>query len=150
MHLPSDVWRVVRHALPIPCVDLVVSDGSGRVLLVERKIFPTGWWFPGGRVYVRETRSDAARRKLAEECGLEPLALDDWGTHDLIFDGEVPEEGAPHAITTLFHVRVAATVVTLDEQSAAFDWRPPARWLDEIRHPLLRAGLERAARERSP
>jgi ADP-ribose pyrophosphatase YjhB (NUDIX family) len=147
MHLPSDVWRVVRHALPVPCVDLVVSDGGGRVLMVERKIFPTGWWFPGGRVYLRERREDAARRKLAEECGLQALALEDWGTHDLIFDGDVPEEGASHAITTLFGVRVAAgATVALDAQSAAFDWRAPARWLDEIRHPLLRTGLQRAAR----
>ncbi|MDB4964864.1 MAG: hypothetical protein JWN44_553 [Myxococcales bacterium] len=145
MRLPSDVWQTVRHAMPVPCVDLVVQGADKRVLMVERKIFPRGWWFPGGRVLVRELRADAARRKLAEECGLEAETLEDWGTHDLIFDGEIPVEGAPHAITTLFHVRARAGAVTLDDQSAAFEWRAADAWLTELQHPLLRHGLIRAA-----
>jgi ADP-ribose pyrophosphatase YjhB (NUDIX family) len=147
MRLPSDVWQTVRHALPIPCVDLVVSDEQRRVLMVERRVFPRGWWFPGGRVLVRERRSDAARRKLLEECGLTAETLEEWGTHDLIFDGEVPAEGAPHAITTLFHLRARPGAVVLDEQSAAFDWRTPESWLGEVQEPLLRHGLIRAAHE---
>jgi ADP-ribose pyrophosphatase YjhB (NUDIX family) len=145
MRLPDDVWRTVRHALPIPCVDLVVTDDEQRVLMVDRRIFPRGWWFPGGRVLVREARADAARRKLQEECGLVADSLEDWGTHDLIFDGDIPVEGAPHAITTMFHVRARPGAVVLDDQSAAFAWRTPDAWLADLTHPLLRHGLIRAA-----
>ena len=146
MRLADDIWQTVRHALPIPCVDLVVIGEAARVLMVERCIFPLGWWFPGGRVLLREARVEAARRKLREECGLHAVALEEWGTHDLVFDGEVPPEGAPHAITTMFRVRTETGPVVLDDQSARYDWRTPAEWLREITHPFLRGGLERAAR----
>lgn len=29
------------------------------------------WWFPGGRIHFGESRLDAARRKVKEECGLD-------------------------------------------------------------------------------
>jgi ADP-ribose pyrophosphatase YjhB (NUDIX family) len=145
MRLADDVWNTVRHALPISCVDLVVSDGA-RVLMVERRVFPRGWWFPGGRVLLGEPRVEAARRKLREECGLGAESLVELGTHDVIFAGEVPSEGVPHAITTLFLARPLPGPVLLDAQSERYQWRTPAAWLDELRHPFLRLGIELAAR----
>ena len=147
MHLPPELWTTVRHAMPIPCVDLLVEDEDRRVLLIERRTFPVGWWFPGGRVLFGESRIDAVQRKLRQECGLEAVEIDEWWTYDLIFRGEVPADATPHAITTVFRVDVLSGPVRLDEHSSRFAWRTAAEWLTEVEHPMLRQGLHQAARQ---
>ncbi len=146
MLLPDDLWRAVQRSMPIACVDLVVTAPTGEVLMLLRRNPPAQWWLPGGRVWHRERRVEAARRKLREECGLEAVSdFEEWATHDIIFD-DAPE--IAHGITTVFRVRVPSTGVTLDRQSERFDWRTPRQWLATVEHPLLRHVLERAAEER--
>jgi ADP-ribose pyrophosphatase YjhB (NUDIX family) len=60
--------------MPIVCVDLMVIDTEGRLLLLRRRDEPVKghWWFPGGRVHLGEARVESALRKLNEECGLCP------------------------------------------------------------------------------
>ena len=67
MLIPEDIYRLVKQAMPIPCVDLIVIDKLGRALLVKRANYPAlgEWWFPGGRVHFLETRHGAVKRKLA-------------------------------------------------------------------------------------
>ncbi len=57
---------------PIPSVGVVVCHGD-RVLLVLRAQEPSRgkWSVPGGVVELGETVSEAARREVQEECGLE-------------------------------------------------------------------------------
>jgi ADP-ribose pyrophosphatase YjhB (NUDIX family) len=143
MLIPEDIYRLVKQAMPIPCVDLIVIDKLGRALLVKRANYPAlgEWWFPGGRVHFLETRHGAVKRKLAEECNLDAVAITELGSFDLIFP--VTElEPAIHGITTLFLVRVAHTTnLKLDDQSNAADWRPPQAWLDEKLHPFVATAL---------
>lgn len=59
--------RVVRAA------SAVITDGAGRVLLVQRLEPPDvgRWSVPGGRVEPGESTAEAAAREVREETGLE-------------------------------------------------------------------------------
>lgn len=134
MIIPADLYGQILKFMPIPCVDLLVVNTDGHVLLVKRANEPARgkWWFPGGRVYLGETRQNAAIRKLREECQLathtEPKELT---TQDLIFhqsDGSVI-----HSISTVFEVSVASGAeVTLDAQSSAYKWETAAYWKKQV------------------
>ena len=54
-------------------VDIVIPDGEGRVLLIQRANDPYegSWALPGGFVDVGETVEDAAVREAKEETGLD-------------------------------------------------------------------------------
>ena len=54
-------------------VDIVIPDGEGRVLLIQRANDPYegSWALPGGFVDMGETVEDAAVREAKEETGLD-------------------------------------------------------------------------------
>jgi 8-oxo-dGTP diphosphatase len=56
----------------ILCVGAVVTDGRGRLLLIQRGHEPGKglWSLPGGRVEPGETAADALVREMEEETGL--------------------------------------------------------------------------------
>ena len=144
MFIPEDIYRVVRQSMPIPCVDLVILDQSGRVLLLKRANYPAQgqWWFPGGRVHFLEARQAAALRKLKEECNLDAAKVTELGGHDVIITGQ----GMPpsHSITALFLVNVDQVAdLRLDRQSQAAEWRGPQEWLAEGLHPFITSVLRR-------
>jgi colanic acid biosynthesis protein WcaH len=142
MWIPEDIYQCILTSMPIPCVDLLVTDEKGRVLMIRRNNPPAKghWWFPGGRVHYGETRQAAVRRKLQEECGLTASQLAELGTYDVIIE----EPGAPvsHGITTLFSMTVRGSLsAALDSQSTAYDWRRPEEWQQENIHQFLRDSI---------
>jgi colanic acid biosynthesis protein WcaH len=149
MDIPPALYAEFRKSMPIACVDILVTNPSGQILLLKRKNDPMQgqWWFPGGRVLFNETRAQAALRKLAEECGLNPQTLNELGTYDVIL--ELKNQPIPsHAITTLFHAQVnGSNPITLDEQSLEAKWRNPQEWqqviLPEFVHQRLLAFEDR-------
>jgi colanic acid biosynthesis protein WcaH len=145
--IPPDLYAEVLRTLPIACVDLLVRDEDDRVLLLKRANAPARneWWFPGGRIHYFESRIDAARRKLQEECGLVAGAPREIGTWDVFFDRDSIDPR--HAVTTLFEMRVpAGESVRIDEQSLAAEWKPMEEWLRLPLQPFVQARLEEARR----
>jgi ADP-ribose pyrophosphatase YjhB (NUDIX family) len=139
MLVPEELYSRIVQVMPIPCVDLLVTDREGRVLLIKRKHEPAAgqWWFPGGRVHFGETRAAAAVRKLKEECGLHAAFAEELGTYDVILDASAAGYMS-HGITTLFQIRVEnRTPVELDDQSIAFDWRTVEGWRRDRLHSLI-------------
>jgi ADP-ribose pyrophosphatase YjhB (NUDIX family) len=132
MRIQAELYAEILAAMPIPCVDLLVTDALARVLLVERVDAPArgAWWFPGGRVHRDETRATAAIRKLREECGLEAVSSHALATYDLI----LPEA---HAVTTVFHLVVANTAVRLDSHSGRYAWKTRSEWLQQPQHEFV-------------
>lgn len=61
----------VRPRTPQVTVDALIVMPGKRIVLVERKHFPTGWAIPGGFVDPGESLAEAVRREALEETGLE-------------------------------------------------------------------------------
>jgi ADP-ribose pyrophosphatase YjhB (NUDIX family) len=57
---------------PIPAATGIVLDEAGRILLIRRNRQPcrNQWALPGGFIEVQESPADAAKREIAEECGI--------------------------------------------------------------------------------
>lgn len=66
--MPDRLWNQVKRYMPIPCVDVILEDSRGEVLLGWRRIPPyrNVWALPGGRVGKGERLQAAAKRILAE------------------------------------------------------------------------------------
>jgi len=143
MMISSDLYNQILRCMPIPCVDLVVTDKAGNILLVKRDSEPAKgqWWFPGGRVHYKEKRVDAAVRKLKEECNLEAIEIRELGTFDVILENKMTNS-VVHGITTLFFMKVEGRdVIRLDHQSVDADWRPPEEWFKENLDPFVKESL---------
>ena len=142
MFVAEELYSRILQVMPIPCVDLLVTDGAGNVLLLLRKNEPAAgqWWFPGGRVLFGEKREDAARRKLEEECGLVATQFQEIGTFDILLN--IGQGACVHSITTLYKVQVAReSNIKLDHQSYEACWQAPLAWLERELHPFVRGGL---------
>lgn len=61
------LWNQVKASVPIACVDVIIPDFNGAVLLGWRTIHPyvDVWALPGGRVRMGEDLTTAARRILS-------------------------------------------------------------------------------------
>jgi ADP-ribose pyrophosphatase YjhB (NUDIX family) len=66
--MPDKLWSEVKRHLPIPCMDVLLENSRGEVLLGWRQIPPYKhvWALPGGRVGKGERLQATARRILAE------------------------------------------------------------------------------------
>ena len=64
--LSDRLWGQVKASLPIACVDVIVSNTDGAVLLGWRVIRPyvNVWALPGGRLRIGEDLRKAAQRVL--------------------------------------------------------------------------------------
>ena len=122
MHIPREEYDRIITVFPRVCVDILLTDTTGRALLLQRTNQPAmgQWWFPGGRVHIGETRHQAAHRKLKEECALPIGELTELGSFDLFFQ---IEQTTFHDVTILFHRHIAAeTEIFIDAQASAFAW----------------------------
>ena len=61
----------MTHRGPHLTVDVILRRPGGKILLVERLHFPSGYAFPGGFVEYGETVETAAARETLEETGIE-------------------------------------------------------------------------------
>ena len=141
MHLERTEYERIIRVFPRVCVDILIADTDGRVLLLKRTNQPAigQWWFPGGRVHIGETRLQAAHRKLREECGLGPSALQELGSFDLFFeiDGETC-----HDVTILFRMQVpSGTDIVTDAEASACGWFAPDDGHRLGLHPYVRGNL---------
>jgi ADP-ribose pyrophosphatase YjhB (NUDIX family) len=65
--IPEPLWHEVKSKVPIACVDVIVHNHRGTVLLGWRVIKPyvNVWATPGGRIRMGETLTGTARRVLS-------------------------------------------------------------------------------------
>ncbi len=69
--LPDEVFYYISKTTPLINVDLLITDGAGRVLLAWRddEYSGTGWHVPGGIVRFKETLEQRIREVARTEIG---------------------------------------------------------------------------------
>ena len=98
-----------RHSVSVAAV---VTDGTGRVLVIRRR--DNGeWQIPGGILELDETPQDGVRREVLEETGveIEPERL--TGIYKTVTAG---------IVALVFRARLVAGTPAETEESAAVDW----------------------------
>ena len=144
MLISETLYQEILKVMPIPCVDLIVQNQAGHILMLKRSNEPAKgqWWFPGGRVHFGELRVEAAKRKLHEECGLvEPCSITEIGTYDVLLS--LSGGNMSHGITTVFHVIVDNQILKIDKQSSDYKWENPGSWLRKLSDKFLIVNLQR-------
>jgi colanic acid biosynthesis protein WcaH len=111
--------------MPLLCVDAVIKNSAGKVLLVKRKNEPLKnyWWVPGGRVLKGETLDQTFHRKMREELGIRVKQLRCVGYYEAVnmpHVGIAAHGGRLHSLSIVFEARCDANEVSLDSQSS--DW----------------------------
>jgi len=110
---------------PTVAVGAVIVD-DGNLLLVERSRPPAvgGWAVPGGRVEPGETLSEAVRREVREETGLEVEVGDVAWSGESVGPGEPPEW---HFSIIDFWATPVGGVLRAGDDAARAEWVPIGR-----------------------
>ncbi len=101
--LSREDYTFVYSKVPRLCVDMIVRNEKGEILLIERTIDPGKgmWHFPGGTVLRGESLLQAMRRILKEETNLDIIESSIIGVMDFY------EEDNPyfHTVSNVFEVK---------------------------------------------
>ena len=79
--MPEEVFLAISTLMPIPNVDLLIRDESGRILLSWRDdmYFGKGWHIPGGCIRFKETMLERVKEtailELHTEVEINPIPL---------------------------------------------------------------------------
>jgi len=116
MRIETELFDKIKKSMPIPCIDLLVTY-KNRLLLMLRNNEPGKdlWFTPGGRIHRNESLTEAVKRVLSTETGLQPINITQISTMSHIW----PEA---HTVTTYFKVEVDSDQVKLDEQHRDYKW----------------------------
>jgi colanic acid biosynthesis protein WcaH len=125
MKLAVEEYRKILSTVPIVCVDCLVINDKGEYLLVKRKNEPLKgeYWVPGGRLHKNERLTDAVRRKMREEIGVEVEIVKGLGYFEEFFERTAEgAEGGAHSISFLYLVKPKSYDMRLDDQSLEWGW----------------------------
>ena len=124
--IPDHLYREIISVIPIVCVDIVIRNQVGKVLLARRKNEPLKdqWWVIGGRIQSGESARQACIRKAYEEAGLEIVELQFLGFYEDVFDKNSFAVAKPyHTLSLVFEARTTTKqVVLLDAQHSEWAW----------------------------
>jgi len=122
------LYNKIKKSMPLPCIDLLVTH-KGNLLLTLRNNEPGKdlWFTPGGRIYRNESLTEAVKRVLSEETGLQPTNITQISTMSHFW----PEA---HTVTTYYRVEVDSDKVKLDKQHRDYRW---INRMEDGLHPYL-------------
>jgi ADP-ribose pyrophosphatase YjhB (NUDIX family) len=109
--------------MPVMCVDGIIIY-NGRYLLIKRENEPLKgkYWTPGGRVYKGEKITDALKRKIKEECGLDIKILSLMGFYEDFYTKNEFDIDYVHTVSFVYSAMAETDKVTLDKQSSDYIW----------------------------
>lgn len=113
VYLTDEEYDFIYSRSPRICVDLLVKNSKGEVLLTKRTIEPyiNHWHFPGGRIKFRESIKDALNRIATGELGVTIAQL---GEPTLLgcceYPDEVQKEQPRHSISLVHEIQLTGEI----------------------------------------
>ena len=107
--LPPEKYAVIRDTTVRACVDTLIINQRGEILLGKRAIYPwPSWWSFGGRMLPGESPAEAVGRTVKEDLGLSNIPPERFfflAPCSLVFGRrqEPPQENGCHDLV-LFHL----------------------------------------------
>lgn len=133
--LPYKVFKSIYTKVPRLCVELVVRDKEGGVLLTLRDIEPKkGFWhLPGGGVLFGETLQQAIKRVAKEELGAKVVKMRFLKIAEYLRT----DSTVGHSIALWYEVKIQGKI-TLDKQASKYGFFHilPKKILKEYRYTL--------------
>ena|SRR3990167_3814889 len=123
--IPNNNYREIIKSLPIMCVDVIIKNATGEILLIKRanKPLKNEWWVVGGRVLKGEKIADAVKRKTIQEVGLKLKDIKPLGYYEEIFnESPLGDRDTIHTVSFVFSAKVESGNVKLDNQSNGYSW----------------------------
>ena len=126
--IPSLAYGTIVRSIPIICVDVVIKNNIGQVLIVKRGMHPVKdfWWWPGGRMFRGETFYTAAVRKAKQETNLECVPVRLLGVYNTLFPTSSWDEdvNGTHTVNAVVQMSLPASSseVKLDDTSENHLW----------------------------
>ncbi len=121
--IPEKIYRSIVDTMPILCVDAIIRNAHGQVLLVKRTNEPLKgeWWVPGGRVYKGELLEDSIQRKVKEELGIDIQINGVAGYYEDQFEkNPLNVESGLHTLGIVFEATPQNLDIQLDNQSGSW------------------------------
>ncbi len=126
--IERDLYKKIIASMPIPCVEAIVSNSNG-ILLMKRNNSPAKgmWWFPGGHIQKGESLDEALHREVKEETNLEIRIERLIGVYNRIFEER-------HDVTLVFLCSTRDSEVCINDEHSAFKF---FKCLPSNLHPYL-------------
>jgi ADP-ribose pyrophosphatase YjhB (NUDIX family) len=111
-------------------VNAVIFDTTDRVLLTKRRDIPM-WCLPGGRLEPGETLTQAVRREVREEVGIEVSVIRLTGIYS-VGNIRVIYPASGHVVVVAFECRIVSGTPGLSDEVAEIGYFPSASLPIEI------------------
>jgi|TARA_Y100001937_G_C6907416_1_gene236065 colanic acid biosynthesis protein WcaH len=120
--IPQNLYDKIIDSIPIVCVDGIIENDSGVLLLLrDNEPEKNKWWFPGGRLLKGEKLEEAIIRKVKEETGLicEVIEmLDITQTNFKTGPSNIPV----HTINVCFTLKIKNGKLSLNNEHKKWGW----------------------------
>ena len=116
--LSNEEFKRIFSRVPRLCVDLIIKDSSGAILLTKRAIKPSlgKWHLPGGGVKFRETLNNAVKRIAKQELGVNAGPIKLLGFMEFLKE----DSGKRHSTSLVFLTKIKSGKIIIDNQSTDF------------------------------
>jgi ADP-ribose pyrophosphatase YjhB (NUDIX family) len=126
--LSDQDYDMMKRTWPRACIDSVVRDHLGKILLTRRSINPYKglWHFPGGGILKGETFIDARNRILDAELGIKLSKQPKYkviGAMEFLEDGLLSDGNQAHSISIVIDFEIdnkLTELIKLNHEASEF------------------------------
>lgn len=141
--LPEELFLMISGVMPIPNVDLMITNSNGQILLSWRDdiYYGKGWHIPGGCIRFGETMMERIQKTALEEIGThvvvreEPIIVKDVICRERK-DMKYPNERG-HNVTILYSCRLPDHFL-IDNNGKKENEAGYLKWFDKIPDNILK------------
>lgn len=123
--ISDEEYKNILDKVPVFCVDIIVMNNEGEVLVVQRENEPGKgeWWVPGGRLQKNETIVECAKRKAKEELGLDLEPVEILGFGETIFNKGPFDGVTTHTVNSFVLMSEIGKQKVTPDKSQHLNWK---------------------------